>query len=85
MKVQRRDFLRSSGAAVGISLFDCIFPSDDDLEITIREIRANLLEMINEERAVSKVPRIEIDELATQVATKHAVDMAQGAMQDRLT
>jgi uncharacterized protein YkwD len=40
------------------------------------EIRANLLEMVNEEREVAKVSPVAIDELATQVATKHAVDMA---------
>ena len=78
MKVNRRDFLQSASAGFGISLLDRNFASDDDLENTIKAIRANLLEMINEERAVEKVPPVQLDELATQVATKHAVDMAVG-------
>jgi uncharacterized protein YkwD len=52
--------------------------SSDNLEKTFEEIRANVLEMINEERAVAKVPPVALDELATQVATKHAIDMATG-------
>ena len=50
--------------------------SPSDLEKTFEEIRATLLEMVNEERAVEKVPPLVMDELATQVATKHAIDMA---------
>jgi hypothetical protein len=78
MKVNRRDFLQSASAGIGISLFTRHLTYDDDLGNTIKEIRANLLEMINEERAVAKVPQVELDELATEVATKHAVDMAVG-------
>jgi uncharacterized protein YkwD len=78
MKVNRRDFLQSASAGIGISLLTRHLTSDDDLENTIKEIRANLLEMINEERAVAKVPPVQLDELATQVATKHGVDMAVG-------
>jgi len=78
MKVSRRDFLQSASAGLGVSLFDRILPPDDDLENTIKEIRANLLEMINEERAVEKVAPVAIDELATDVANKHALDMAIG-------
>jgi len=75
MKVSRRDFLQSASAGFGMTLLDRS-ASPDDLENTIKEIRANLLEMVNEERAVEKVPPVAIDELATQVATKHAMDMA---------
>ena len=78
MKVYRRDFLQSASAGFGVTLFDRVFSPDDDLENTIKDIRANLIEMINEERAVAKVPPVAIDELATEVATKHAVDMAEG-------
>jgi uncharacterized protein YkwD len=78
MKVSRRDFLQSASAGVSVSLFDRTLPPSDDLADTIKEIRANLLEMINEERAVAKVPPVSIDELATDVANKHAVDMAEG-------
>jgi hypothetical protein len=40
------------------------------------ELQKNLLEMVNEERAVAKVPELAIDDLATQVATNHAREMA---------
>lgn len=52
--------------------------SQSDLEKTFAELRANLLEMVNEEREVEKVPPVLMDELATEVATKHAIDMATG-------
>ncbi len=76
MKVSRRDFLQSASTAFGVTLLDRT-SSPDDLEKTIKEIRANLFEMINEERAVEKVPLVALDELATEVATKHAIDMVQ--------
>jgi len=78
MKVSRRDFLQSASTAIGAALLDRK-SSPDELEKTIKEIRANLFEMINEEREVEKVPTVELDELATEVATKHALDMVRGA------
>ena len=42
------------------------------------EIRTNLLQLVNEERAVEKVSALALDEFATRVATKHAIDMATG-------
>ncbi|HET6978584.1 MAG TPA: CAP domain-containing protein [Pyrinomonadaceae bacterium] len=77
MKVSRRDFLQSASTAIGVSLLDRTF-SPEDLEKTIKEIRANLLAMINEERAVENVQTVVLDDLATEVATKHAWDMIQG-------
>lgn len=77
MKVSRRDFLQSASTAFGVSLLDRT-SSPDDLEKTIKEIRANLFDMINEERAVEKVSPVVLDDLATEVATKHALDMVQG-------
>lgn len=77
MKVSRRDFLQSSSTAFGVTLFDRV-SSPDDLENTIKEIRGNILEMINEERAVEKVPPVELDDLATEVATRHAWDLMKG-------
>ena len=47
-----------------------------DLEKAFTDIRANLLDMVNEERAVERLPELKRDELAEQVATKHARDMA---------
>ena len=77
MTSSRRDFLQSASASLGLSLLDrSLFHTAEDLENTFKEIRANLLEMINEERAVANVQPVAIDELATQVATKHAVEMA---------
>jgi Cysteine-rich secretory protein family len=43
----------------------------------VDQLRANLLNLINEERAVEKVPPVALDELATRVATRHAEDMAK--------
>ena len=75
MNFSRRDFLQSASAGFGITLLDRRI-SADDLAQTIKDIRKNLLEMVNEEREVEKVRPVEMDELATEVATKHAVDMA---------
>lgn len=78
MSFSRRDFLQSASASLGVALLDRSLlnaATSEDLENTFKEIRANLLEMINEERAVAKVPLLVVDELATQVATKHAVEM----------
>jgi hypothetical protein len=41
-------------------------------------IRANLLQLVNEEREVARQPTLAIDELAAKVATAHASDMATG-------
>ena len=76
MNSSRRGFLQSACAGLGGTLLDRAVLLDDDLESTIKDIRKNLLEMINEERDVEKVGPVEIDELATEVATKHALDMA---------
>ena len=79
MNISRRGFLRTASASVGLALIDCPSlkaGSSDELEKAFTEIRASLLEMVNEERAVAKAPPLKVDELATQVATKHALDMA---------
>lgn len=74
MTLTRRVFLQTATASLGVSLLD---RTPTDLEKVFTDIRANLLEMINEERAVEKVRPLEVDELATQVATKHAIEMAR--------
>ena len=76
MKFSRRGFVKSASASLGVTLLDRKSLAPDELEKTFAEIRANLLEMINEERAVEKLKPLAIDELATQVATKHAQEMA---------
>ena len=76
--MQRRAFLQSLSAPLGMVLFDSALPSPQqtvDLE-TFADLRANLLEMVNEERAVAKVPPLAMDPLATRVATQHATEMA---------
>jgi uncharacterized protein YkwD len=79
MNFSRRGFLQSASASLGVALLDRS-PFDtsqtDEIQNALNDIRANLLEMVNEERAVAKVPLLKVDELATQVATKHAVEMA---------
>ena len=72
----RRGFLQGACAGLGVTLLDRTASRNDDLENTFKDIRKNLVEMINEERDVEKVPPVELDDLATEVATKHAVDMA---------
>ncbi|HSL54151.1 MAG TPA: CAP domain-containing protein [Pyrinomonadaceae bacterium] len=75
MDGSRRGFLQGACAGLGVTLLDrTAFP--DDLEHTFKDIRKNILNMINEERDVEKVQPVELDDLATEVATKHAVDMA---------
>jgi uncharacterized protein YkwD len=76
MSFSRRGFLQSASASLGVTLLDRTTLASDDLEKALTEIRANLLEMVNEERAVAKLNPLLIDDLATQVATKHAQEMA---------
>ena len=77
MKVYRRDFLQSATTALGVSLLDRI-SSPEDLEKTIKDVRLNILAMINEEREVEKAQPVALDDLATEVATKHAWDTIKG-------
>lgn len=76
--MQRRAFLQSLSAPLGMVLFDPALSSPQqtvNLE-KFADLRANLLEMVNEERAVAKVPPLAMDPLATRVATQHATEMA---------
>jgi uncharacterized protein YkwD len=81
--MSRRFFLQSAASCLGVSVFDLDFTvllqSDTQYLVkTFDEIRANLLQLVNEERAVEKVPPLAVDELATRIATEHAHDMATG-------
>jgi len=76
----RRDFLKSSAAlALCYSTGDVrrllAHATDDDK--TLSQLRNNLLQMVNEERALAKLSPLAIDALATEVATRHAREMAQ--------
>jgi uncharacterized protein YkwD len=68
--------MQSAAASLGVALLDRKSFAADELETIFAEIRANLLEMVNEERAVEKLNALAIDDLATRVATKHAQEMA---------
>ncbi|HEU4434219.1 MAG TPA: CAP domain-containing protein [Pyrinomonadaceae bacterium] len=73
--MQRRAFLKSWSVPFGIALLEpAFFPLQEPEKFS--ELRANLLQMVNEERAVEKLRALEIDELATRVATAHATEMA---------
>jgi uncharacterized protein YkwD len=78
--IPRRTFLKTTSISVGAILCDQVLASFNQDQITDFErfapLRANLLQMVNEERAVEKVPAVAMDELATRVATKHATEMA---------
>lgn len=78
--ISRRTFLQSLSATAGLISLGHKFATaqNSDLEKVFAEIRANLLEMVNEERAVANVPPVAVDKLAEQVATRHAIDMATG-------
>src|ERR1043165_4861863 len=77
--MRRRSFLQSLCGAGLVSLSRNFgMQQTGDLEKAFAEIRANLLDMVNEERAVAKVPLVGRDKLAEQVATQHAIDMVTG-------
>lgn len=76
MTVSRRGFLQTAGASLGVTLLERASLAEDDLDKTFSEIRANLLELVNEERAVAKLSQLAVDDLATKVATQHAQEMA---------
>lgn len=75
--MQRRAFLQSLSAPLVMVLFDSALSSRQTVDLEkFADLRANLLEMVNEERAVAKVPPLAMDPLATRVATQHATEMA---------
>lgn len=76
--IPRRTFLKATSITLGTGLWDRVLSSPNQTNDFERfaELRANLLHMVNEERAVEKVPLLAMDDLATQVATKHATEMA---------
>lgn len=73
----RRSFLQAAASCLGVSVLNFQSGTEDVVK-KFDSIRANLLQLVNEERAVEKVPALAVDELATRVATEHALDMATG-------
>src|SRR6185369_2368847 len=74
MNGSRREFLQAACAGLGVTLLDRNI-SPNDLDNIFKEIRKEIFQMINEERDVEKVQLVELDDLATEVATRHAVDL----------
>ena len=74
----RREFLLAAGITAGTVVSERFLSSHAQTTEFERfaELRANVLEMVNEERAVEKVRAVTIDPLATRVATQHAAEMA---------
>jgi len=77
-QISRRSFMLTglAGAllpsyAAGFGKFDSEETKDFDA------LRANLLQLVNEERDVEKVKLVELDDFANKVATAHAQEMAK--------
>jgi uncharacterized protein YkwD len=77
--VPRRRFLESLTTGLMWSVCHPVIGSQSpDVNGKLDELRANLLQLINEEREVERLSRLEIDDFASSVATAHAEDMATG-------
>jgi len=63
--------------AVGSTLIGPWLQTRGVSEAVIAELRDQLLAMINEEREIDNLSAVKFDDLATQVATAHAQDMAR--------
>jgi len=81
MLITRRSFIRNAVAPLALSLRGRFYPSaapsrpqisDDDLAA----FRAELLKLVNTERLVAGVAALASDDLASEVADRHALDMA---------
>jgi uncharacterized protein YkwD len=73
----RRNFLQAGLSFLGLTTLERLNLGHlKDTEKTFDDIRANLLQMINEERAIDKLRPVVLDEFATRVATQHAREMA---------
>ncbi len=81
MQIPRRLFLKACAATSLFALSPTHWHqvSAATLNDAFDEIRNNLLQLVNEERAVEKVPLLKMDDLATKVATAHAQEMARHA------
>ncbi len=83
LEVSRRRFLWTASPWLGLALFpniaEAIPTQNSELsDGQLKELQANLLAMINEERSVAQVPVLAMDDLASRVAAGHALDMAKG-------
>ena len=80
LKLPRRWFLKASAASAMWTLCRPTLAhfQSAELKAMFDQLRVNLLQLVNEERAVAKVQALEFDDLATRVASAHAEDMATG-------
>src|SRR5262245_14798704 len=79
----RRRFLRAMGSSFAWSLGHTHLTNfspglKQESPPDFAALRANLLQLVNDERAVARLPALAMDDLATKVATAHALDMATG-------
>src|SRR5437667_11396054 len=80
--ISRRSFLKSAAPfALGLR---AIAPGQTPIERgqfsedDVRLAREQLLRMVNEERSQAGLNKLELDDLACNVAREHALDMAKG-------
>lgn len=75
----RRAFLIKATCLLGVSAVGprLSFAQEADLEKAFAQIRSNLLQLVNEERAVEQVGPLMMDDSASRLATAHARDMAE--------
>jgi len=80
--IKRRTFLAAATASALWPICQTSYATQVQvakLESKFDDLRANLVELVNEERVVDKLSVLEMDDFAAGVATAHAEDMATGA------
>jgi len=76
-QISRRGFIKAGLAGSLMQVCAPHFKAHHFDEVAnVEALRANILQLINEERDVGRVRSVELDEFATQVATRHAEEMA---------
>ncbi|MGH9971540.1 MAG: CAP domain-containing protein [Pyrinomonadaceae bacterium] len=75
----RREFLSVATPLLGVGLWSpAALGGANSGDGALDDIPKQLLGLVNEERFVAGVPRLEMDDLASRVASAHAIDMATG-------
>ncbi|HKE58064.1 MAG TPA: CAP domain-containing protein, partial [Pyrinomonadaceae bacterium] len=72
---------KAAGSSLGLCLCSphvSYLRRTQDAAPELAAIRANLLQLVNEEREAAKQPALALDEFAAKVAAAHALDMATG-------
>jgi uncharacterized protein YkwD len=80
--IDRRLFLQAGTSLVGVGLSRSVLGQTIERgrfdEADLPGIQNQLLKLVNDERAATGVPLLELDPLAARVAHEHALDMATG-------